>query len=107
MGVAALVLGIISLIIGFIPFCGMIAFVPAIIGVILGIVEIVNKSKKSESKGMGIAGLVLSVLAIVIMIWWLFIAGVGLSNLDVNELANQVETNMNNYTYNDYDEYDF
>lgn len=110
MGVAALILGIISLIIGFIPFCGMIAFVPAVIGLILGIVEIVSKSKKSEPKGMGIAGLVLSALAILIMIWWLFIVGYGVSNIDVNELANQVETNLNNnstYHY-DYDyDYDF
>ena len=34
MGVAALVLGIISLLIGFIPVVGAIAFIPALIGLI-------------------------------------------------------------------------
>lgn len=75
MGVAALVLGIISLLIGFIPVIGAIAFIPALIGLILGIVEIVKKSKSKEPKAMGIAGTVLSAIAIVIIIFWVFIVG--------------------------------
>ncbi len=76
MGVAALVLGIISIIVGFIPFCGAIAFVPAVIGLILGIIDIVQKSKKKEPKGMAIAGTILTGLAIVIISFWLFVFGV-------------------------------
>lgn len=34
MGVASLVLGIISIIVGFVPFCGIIALLPAILGFI-------------------------------------------------------------------------
>ena len=73
MGVASLVLGILSLIIGFVPFCGAIALLPAIIGLILGIVDVVLKSKKSEPKGMGIAGIVLSAISIVIIVFWVFV----------------------------------
>lgn len=60
MGVAALILGIISIIVGFIPLCGAIAYFPAIIGLILGIVDIVLKTKKKEPRGMAIAGTVLT-----------------------------------------------
>ena len=65
MGVAALVLGIVSVIIALIPFCGTIAFIPAVIGLILGIVDTVQKSKKQEKKGLAIAGIVLNAIAIV------------------------------------------
>lgn len=58
MGIAALILGIISIIIGFIPLCGAVAFVPAIIGLILGIVDASKKSKTGEKKGVSIAGIV-------------------------------------------------
>ncbi len=73
MGVASLVLGILSLIIGFVPFCGAIALLPAIIGLILGIVDVVLKSKKGEPKGMGIAGIVLSAISIVVIVFWVFV----------------------------------
>lgn len=73
MGVASLVLGIVSIIIGFIPFCGAIAFIPAVIGLILGIVDAVKKSKSQESKGMAIAGIILSAIAIVVIAWWVFV----------------------------------
>lgn len=76
MGIAALVLGIISIILGFIPLIGAIAFVPAIVGLVLGIVDIVNKNKKKEPKGMSIAGTVLSAIAIVFIIFWIFVVGV-------------------------------
>lgn len=74
MGVASLVLGIVSIIIGFIPFCGAIAFIPAVIGLILGIVDAVKKSKSQEPKGMAIAGIILSAIAIVVIAWWVFVA---------------------------------
>lgn len=106
MGVAALILGIISLIVGFIPLCGSIALIPAIIGLILGIVDVVLKSKKGEKKGVSIAGLVLSSIAIVVIIFWVFIFGVAVSNTDLNELDNALDS------YNDeltdyYDYYDY
>jgi len=69
MGIAALILGILSILVAFIPGCGLImAFLPALIGLILGIVDVVKKSKSGGKKGLGIAGIILTVLAIIIAI---------------------------------------
>ena len=105
MGVAALVLGIVSVIIGFIPFCGAIAFIPAAIGLILGIVDIVQKGKKGESKGVSIAGTVLSAIAIIVITFWLYVFGAAVKNTDVNELTNALDAfskELNSISY-DYD----
>lgn len=91
MGIAALILGIISLIIGFIPLCGSIALVPAIIGLILGIVDTVLKKKKDEKIAVSVTGLVLSAIAIVVIIFWVFIFGVAASKVDTNNINEATE----------------
>ena len=73
MGLAALIIGIISVILGFIPVCGMIAIVPAIVGLILGIIDVSRKSKKQEPKGKGMAGIVLNAAAIIVILVWTLI----------------------------------
>ncbi|MCR5202447.1 MAG: hypothetical protein K6D02_05085 [Lachnospiraceae bacterium] len=70
MGIASLIIGIISFIIGIIPACGIIALVPAVIGLLLGIIEIITKSKKQQSKGLGIAGTVVNGLAVAFILFW-------------------------------------
>lgn len=74
MGVAALVLGIVSLVIGFIPFCGSWAIIPAIVGLVLGIIDWVKKGKSGEAKGKAIAGTICSAIAIIIIISYFIIA---------------------------------
>ena len=69
MGVASLILGIISLNVGFVPLCGIIALIPAIIGLILGIIDIIKKNKTKEKKNQSIAGIILSAIAIVFIIF--------------------------------------
>ena len=106
MGVASLVLGIISIIICFIPFCGAIAFVPAIVGLILGIVAIAQSSKSEEKKsqkGMGIAGTVLSAIATVVIMLWVFIFSAAIVGVSTNanqiiEALNSIDTNSINFT---------
>ena len=56
--------------ISFVPFCGIIALVPAIVGLILVIIDAVKKSKEQQPKGMSIAGIVCSAVAIVLIIYW-------------------------------------
>lgn len=68
MGIASLVLGIISVIGGIIPACNLFFTVPALVGLILGIVDAVKKGKTGEKKGMSIAGIVLNVIAFVVII---------------------------------------
>lgn len=84
MGVASLILGIVSLIIGFVPLCGSIALLPAIVGVILGIIDIIKKNKTKEKKGQSIAGLIMSVISIIVIVFWVFVA----SGIEVDTNSN-------------------
>jgi hypothetical protein len=83
MGIASLILGITSLVIGFVPLCGSIALLPAIVGLILGIIDVVKKSKEGGKKGQGLAGLITSTIAIFTIIFWVFVFSVG--NTDSNQ----------------------
>ena len=107
MGIAALILGIISIIIGFIPLCGSIAFVPALVGLILGIVDTVKKSKNGEKKGVSIAGIVLSALAIIIISVYIFIFGKAVSQIDPEEWESALKSSFEDanitFTYSDYE----
>lgn len=67
----AVALGIISIILAFLPVVGVIAIGPATMGLILGVVDIVNKNNKREPMGISIAGTILSVVAIIIAIIWI------------------------------------
>ena len=99
MGVASLVLGIISLIVGFIPLCGSIALVPGIIALILGIVAIVMNKKKGEKIGVSVAGTVISAIAVVIIIFWVFVFGVAMTQVDLNELNSVTDDYYYDYNY--------
>lgn len=48
MGVAALVLGIISIVMSCVPLCNYFFIIPALVGAILGICDIVSKRKKGH-----------------------------------------------------------
>ncbi len=97
MGVASLILGILSIIIGIIPFCGYFAFVPALVGIGLGIGEIVIKSKKGQSKGMGVAGTILSAIAVVFIVFWTFVIGIAAFSSD--------DIDFDDYDLKDYNYY--
>lgn len=114
MGVAALVLGIISILISWIPCVGSLALIPAIVGLILGIVDTVQKSKKGEKKGLAIAGIVLTAIAIVVIIIMSFILpsiaakkiGDTVNSTDWNEVAsnlNEFANSLNSIDWNTYD----
>ena len=108
MGIAALILGILSIIIGFIPLCGMIALVPALIGLILGIVDTVQKNKKGEKKGVSIAGIVLSAIAVIIISVWTLVIGNAVSNIDENELQEALRSSFEDanitFDFNSYED---
>lgn len=99
MGVAALVLGIVSAVIAFIPFCGTWAIIPAIVGLILGIVDWVKKQKAGEPKGKAVAGTICSCVAIIIIaIWWM------LAGAAVNKAARELESIDWNETFSEWNE---
>ncbi len=78
MGLAAMIIGIVAVVLGIIPGCGLVfGLPPAIVGLILGIVDVKNKSKAKQPKGMGMAGVVLNAVAIVFIILWTIIFAAG------------------------------
>ena len=49
MGIAALILGIVGLVIAWIPFCGILALIPCLVGLGLGIADIIVRIGKRET----------------------------------------------------------
>ncbi len=71
MGIASLVIGIVAVIMSMIPCVGWLALLPAVVGLVLGILEF-NKKKKAEApKGMSLAGIVLNIVALVFIVVWM------------------------------------
>jgi hypothetical protein len=77
MGLAAMIIGIIAVVLGFIPFCGYFAILPAIVGLILGIIDVKKKSKAQQPKGIGMAGIVLNAVALIVILLWTLVIGAG------------------------------
>jgi hypothetical protein len=77
MDLAALIIGIVAVVLGFIPLCGTIALLPAIVGLILGIVDVMKKSKAQQPKGKGMAGIILNAVAIVVILLWTLVFAAG------------------------------
>ena len=77
MGLAAMIIGIIAVVLGFIPFCGYFALIPAIVGLILGIVDVSKKSKTQGPTGKGKAGIVLNAVAIIVILLWTLVFAAG------------------------------
>jgi len=69
-GVASMVIGIVAAILGFVPFCNYLAALPALIGLVLGVVDVALKAKKEQPKGIGIAGVVLNGVALLLIVAW-------------------------------------
>ncbi len=70
MGTASLVIGIIAIIFGFIPIINYFLLIPALLGLILGIIDIGIKVKQNKSRSESICGVVLNALAIFVIAAW-------------------------------------
>ena len=105
MGIASLVLGIISLVLGWIPFICFIAFTLAVIGLILGIVDTVKKNKAGipmNKTVMSIIGLIISAIAIPVIVFSSFFTIIIIASME-----NTVPSHEINKKYNIIDEYDY
>lgn len=106
MGVASLILGIISLTMGWIPFICFIMFALAIVGLILGAIDVHKKSKiEGGKKGLGIAGLVISAIAIPVIIISSIISIFAFMLAINDDLINDYDNLQNDYYYNEYRDY--
>lgn len=69
LGIAGLVVGIIALVVSFIPCLGMLALIPGVIALILSAIGVAIAVKKDGAKGIAVAALVISVIACGIAGW--------------------------------------
>ncbi len=90
MGTASMVLGIIALVFGFIPFCGTWAIAPAVIGLGLGIADLAVKTRRREPRGTAIAGVIMNPLAILVVLLWYLLFVVGATHA-AGRAANQLQ----------------
>ena len=103
MGIASLVLGIVAIVLGWIPFICFIAFVLAVVGLILGIVDTIKKNKTNDSKrGISIAGLIVSAISIPTIIITCIVS----LGLFVAIITDDIEYYNNYYDDYYYDNYD-
>lgn len=75
MGVASLVLGILALIVAWVPCVGIYALIFSVLGLILGAVGMVKSRKTGQGKGVSIAGFVCNVVATAIAVLWFVVIG--------------------------------
>ena len=69
MGVASLVLGIVGLVISFVPCLGMYGLFLTVPGVVLGFVGLFTAAKSNAPKGLAIAGLICSIIGTIVAGW--------------------------------------
>lgn len=78
LGIASLVMGILALPLAFVPCCGMLAFVPAILGLLMAGAGIVLARVRKASGGLSTAALVVSGIAMVVVILQMILATGGM-----------------------------
>ncbi|HEV8603838.1 MAG TPA: type II secretion system protein GspG [Tepidisphaeraceae bacterium] len=79
LGIAALVLGILAVLVAWMPFCGLVVMPMALVGLVLGIFGIVLSRKGRTGIGMPIAGTTLCAVAIALQgVFWALMA-IGMS----------------------------
>lgn len=83
-GIAGLVLGIIALVISFIPCLGMWAIVPGIIAIVLSALGMSQATKANASKGLLIAALVISIVGTAIAGWQFIVLRTAADKIEQN-----------------------
>jgi hypothetical protein len=89
-----------------IPCLGLIAIIPGIIAIVLGVVGLSQASRNRSANGLSIAGLIIAIIACLISISQIFIAGAiirksevgGLPNV-LKEVKQEIRKNLNNENF--------
>lgn len=76
-GIASLILGILALLIAFIPCIGFLAIIPGVVAIVLAIVGLSQAGKAQGAKGVIIAGLVVSIIGTILAATWLILFSAG------------------------------
>lgn len=94
LGIAGLIIGIVSLIIAFIPCVGVFAFFPALISIILSAVGLSQASRSNGARGLTLSALIISALALGLsLVWPLFFAKLAKDSGDLKEVIEEVINN--------------
>lgn len=75
MGMASMIIGIVSVMVSLVPcLClGLPALLPAVLGLILGISDIITKRGTQESTGTAISGIILNTLSLLMITFWIML----------------------------------
>jgi len=87
MDTASLVIGIIAAIIGFIPCINVLVILPAIVGLVLGIISFRKKRSEELPSGIALAGIILNALPLVVMTAFLLLAIVTGDAYSINDMT--------------------
>ena len=82
LGIGALITAIITFVLAVIPCVGLIAIIPGIIALVLSIVGLSHASRYNSPRGLLIAGLTIAIIASMISLSQVFIAGKIAKNAD-------------------------
>jgi hypothetical protein len=99
LGIAALITSIITFVLAVIPCVGLIAIIPGIIAIVLASVGLSQASRYSSPRGLLIAGLIIGILASLISVSQVFVAGKIAKNAgkwpgDIHNIINDVQDNV-------------
>ncbi len=75
LGIAALITAIVTFVLAVIPCVGLIAIIPAIIAIVLSAVGLSQASRSDAPKGVIVAALVIGIVAFMISVSQIFVAG--------------------------------
>ena len=99
LGVAALITAIITFVLAVIPCVGLIAIIPGIIAIVLGSVGLSQAARNHSPRGVALAGLIIGILASLISVSQMFVAGKIAHNAgkwpgDIQNIINDVQDNV-------------
>lgn len=99
LGIAALITAIITFVLAVIPCIGLIAIIPGIVAIILATVGLSQASRTNSPRGLLIAGLIIGIVAAMISVSQIFVAGKIASNsgkwpADIQNIINDVQEDV-------------
>ncbi len=91
LGIAGLILGIVALVVSFIPCIGLLALIPGIIAVVFSAIALNQANRTGSAKGIIIAALVISILGTSMAgLWGLFFASTAREGVKVRHKLEKI-----------------
>ena len=99
LGIAALITAIITFVLAVIPCVGLIAIIPGIIAIVLASVGLSQAAKNNSPRGVLVAGLIIAIVASLISVSQVFVAGKIAQKADkwpgdIQNIINDVKDNV-------------